>query len=131
VFAPDAVWEDPQSQVRFETARAFIDYLIEGSAGLDLLIQTPHSPVVEFLESGRAKATTTIHEIVRGVASAATSLGAIGNEINVDRYGIYYDELAKFDSDWKFTRRTFVPFFAAIDRVVGDVSTSRPLLRPR
>ena len=47
-----------------------------------------------------------------------------------DRYGIYHDGLAKFDREWKFTERIFVPFFTATD-VVGDVSGSRPLRRPR
>jgi hypothetical protein len=61
--------------------------------------------VIELLGDGRAKATTTIHEIVRGVATADGSVGAIGDEINVDRYAIYHDELAKFGGEWKFTQR--------------------------
>jgi ketosteroid isomerase-like protein len=130
VFAPDAVWEDPQSDIRLESARAFLAYLAEGSTSLDLLIQTPHSPVVELLPGGRARATTTIHEIVRGVATADSAVGATGSEINVDRYGIYYDELAKFGQDWKFTRRTFVPFFTTTGVTFGEVSGTRPLLRP-
>jgi ketosteroid isomerase-like protein len=130
VFAPDAVWEETQSGTRFQTAREFLDYLIEGGASLDLLIQTPHSPVVELLGEGRARATTTIHEIVRGVATADSGVGTIGSEINIDRYGIYYDELAKFGREWRFTRRTFVPFFTATGTVVGDVSGNRSLRRP-
>jgi len=129
LFAPDAVWEEVGG-VRFDTAREFIDYLVQGSASADLLIQTPHSPVVEFEGVGRAEATTTIHEIVRGVAGGRSSLGDAGIEINVDRYGIYHDALANFGREWKFTQRTFVPFFTAIGGVVGDVSGSRPLLRP-
>src|SRR5436190_3505504 len=110
LFAPDAVWEEVGG-ARFETGREFVDYLVEGSASLELLIQTPHSPVVEFLGPGRAKATTTIHEIVRGVASGRSALGDVGIELAFDRYGIYHDELAKFDREWKFTERIFVPFF--------------------
>ena len=53
-----------------------------------------------------------------------------GSQLAFDRYGIYYDEFVKFDREWKFTQRIFVPFFTAT-RVVGDVSGSRPLLRPR
>jgi hypothetical protein len=130
VFAPDAVWEDPGSNVRCESAREFIDYLIAGSATLDLLIQTPHSPVVELLGGGHAKATTTIHEIVRGVGSASTSLSEVGGEINVDRYGIYYDEVAKFGGEWRFTHRTFTPFFTTTGMVVGDVLSRRPFVEP-
>jgi hypothetical protein len=130
VFAPEAVWEDPQSNVRYEGARAFIDHLRDAGASLDVLIQTPHSPVVAFPEAGRAQATTTIHEIIRGVASAGSTLGALGTDLNVDRYGIYYDNLAKFGTDWKFTHRVFMTFFTATGRVVGDTSGTRPLLRP-
>jgi SnoaL-like domain len=77
LFAPDAVWEEVGG-ARFETAREFVDYLVGGSASLELLIQTPHSPVVDFPTSGRATATTTIHEIVRGVASDRSALGDAG-----------------------------------------------------
>jgi hypothetical protein len=34
-------------------------------------------------------------------------------EINIDQYGIYFDELAKFDNTWKFARRVFVPILIA------------------
>ena len=57
---------------------------------------------------GALKATTTIHEIIRGVATADSSVGEIGGEINVDRYGIYHDQLANFGREWKFTHRIFV-----------------------
>jgi hypothetical protein len=130
VFAVDAVWEDAQSGAHFESARAFLNHLIEGCTGLDLLIQTPHSPVVELLGAGRAKATTTIHEIVRGVASVVSGIGAAGSEINVDRWGIYHDNLVKVADEWKFTHRVFVPFFASVGTVAGEVSGERPLLRP-
>jgi hypothetical protein len=130
LFASDAVWEEVGG-VRFDTAREFIDYLVEGSASAELLIQTPHSPVVEFVGVGSAEATTTIHEIVRGVAGGRSALGDAGVEVNVDRYGIYHDELAKFGREWKFTHRIFVPFFTSTTGVVGDVSDTRPLLRPR
>ena len=130
VFAPDAVWEEVGG-VRFDTSREFIDYLVEGSASAELLIQTPHSPVIDFQGSGRATATTTIHEIGRGVAGGRSSLGEAGTEINVDRYGVYHDDLAKFGQEWKFTQRIFVPFFTSINGVVGEVTGTRPLLRPR
>jgi SnoaL-like domain len=129
LFAPDAIWEE-QGGMRFESAREFIDYLVEGSTSLELLIQIPHSSVVEFPESGRAKVSTTIREIVRGIGGGQSALGDAGMELNVDRFGIYHDELEKFGSEWKFTRRTFVPFFTAMGSVIGEVSGSRPLLAP-
>jgi len=86
--------------------------------------------VVDFVAVGQARATTTIREIARGVAGGRSALGEAGTEINVDRYGIYHDEIAKFDDGWKFTQRIFVPFFTSTGVVVGDVFGSRPLLRP-
>jgi hypothetical protein len=129
LFAPDAVWEEVGG-VRFETAREFLDYLTEGSSHSELLIQTPHSPVVDFVGAGRATATTTIHEIARGVAGGPSALGHAGVEINIDRYGIYHDEFAKFDDAWKFTQRVFAPFITSLDSVVGELSGTRPLLPP-
>src|SRR6478609_4196678 len=66
VFAPDAVWESPILGMYFETAREFIDFQIEGSTALDVLIQTASGPVVELLGPDRAAATTNIREIIRG-----------------------------------------------------------------
>jgi hypothetical protein len=113
VFASEAVWESPPLEVRFDSADAFIDYPIEGSASLDVLIQTAHNSVIELLGADRARATTTIHEMVRGVATTAGVHGEIGTEMNVDQYGIYHDRFAKVDGDWKFTHRLFEPFLVA------------------
>jgi len=44
VFAAGAIWESPLLGMHFETARAFCAFLASNSAGVDLLIQTPHSP---------------------------------------------------------------------------------------
>jgi hypothetical protein len=107
VFASDAVWESPLLEMRFDSARAFVDYLIEGTASLDVLIQTPHSPVIELLGAERATATTTIHEMVRGTATTAGMHGEIGTEINVDQYGIYHDRVAKVDGARPGGRRRF------------------------
>ena len=129
LFAPDAVWEERGGE-HFETADEFVTYLVEGSATLEVLIQTPHSSVIEFTGADRATATTTIHEMARGVGGRGSALTEAGTEAAVDRYGIYYDELARLDDNWKFTRRTFVPFFTTMS-LVGDVSETRPLLPPR
>ena len=47
LFAPDAVWEERGGE-HFETADEFVTYLVEGSATLEVLIQTPHSSVIVF-----------------------------------------------------------------------------------
>jgi hypothetical protein len=129
-FSPDAVWESPLLDLRFESAGAFIDFLSGGSGSLDVLIQTPHSPVVDLVSSERATATTTIHEMVRGTLIESGVFGDAGAETNVEQHGIYHDEIVKFDEEWKFTHRLFVPFLIATGTVVGDVTSTRPLLRP-
>ena len=41
----------------------------------------------------------------------------------MDQYGIYFDEISKFDAMWKFTRRTFVPILIAQGTIAGDIVT--------
>jgi ketosteroid isomerase-like protein len=131
IFAPDAVWESPLLGMHFDTAAAFIEMQIQGSGSLEVLIQTPHSPVIELEGDRRARVTTTIHERIRGVAGdAASTLGDAGAELNVDQYGTYYDEVVEVDGTWKFAHRLFVPFLIATGTVTGDVVTSRRLERP-
>jgi SnoaL-like domain len=125
-FAADAKWESPLG-LRFESRAAFLEILRQTTSN-DLLIQTPHSSVVTLTGADQAKATTTIHELTRGVAPADSSLGEAGAQINVEQYGIYYDDVARIDGAWKFTRRVFVPVYVSIGSVNGDVSTERSAL---
>jgi hypothetical protein len=130
VFAPDAVWESPALGLRFEGARTFRDFLA-GTTGNDLLIQTAHPPVIRFLGPGRAQTTTTVHELVRGEVPADSTLGEAGTPVNFEQYGIYYDDVAKLDGEWKFTHRLFVPVYLRTDCVTGQVLTPRfALSRP-
>jgi hypothetical protein len=64
----------------------------------------------------------------RGVTETASELGDSGAQINVDTYGIYYDDIARTDGKWKFTHRRFVPFYLETGRVTGDVLTQRSKL---
>ena len=130
VFAADAVWESPVLGMYFETAREFIDFQIEGSTALDVVIQVASGPVVELLGPDRAAATTNIREIIRGTITVGGEWGPAGGENNVDQYGIYFDEVSKIDGAWKFTRRVFVPVLIASGAVVGDITTARPIARP-
>jgi hypothetical protein len=130
VFAPDAIWESPLLQMRFESARSFVEFQAEGSTSLEVLIQEPHSPVIELLSRDQARATTTIHEMFIGKAGGASAFGDAGTELNVDQYGIYYDEVAKLEGEWKFTRRFFAPFLIGQGRLGGDVVARRPLQPP-
>jgi hypothetical protein len=130
VFAPDAVWESPALGLRFVGARTFRDVLAE-TTGNDLLIQTAHPPVINLVGTGQAEATTTIHELVRGEVPADSTLGEAGTSVNFEQYGIYYDDVAKRDGEWKFTHRLFVPVYLRTDCVTGQVLTPRfALSRP-
>jgi len=129
VFTHDAVWECPLMGVRFETSQAFLDWQITGSTGLEILIHTPHSPVITLVDAARATATTTIHERFRGVTTNDV-MGEIGMDINVDQFGVYYDDVVKAHGEWKFTRRHFAPFLITQGGVVGDAVSPRPMIRP-
>jgi hypothetical protein len=130
VFAPDAIWESPALGMRFDGARTFREYLAD-TTGFDLLIQTAHPPVIRLLGPGQAQTTTTVHELVRGQHLAGTTLGEAGTPADAEQYGIYYDDVAKLDGEWKFTHRLFVPIYVRPDAVTGQVLTPRfALLRP-
>jgi hypothetical protein len=126
VFSPDAVWETPLG-LRFENRAAFLEFL-RATSDYDVLIQTPHSTVITLAGVDRATATTTIHELTRGVGIGDTALGESGADINVEQFGIYYDDLARIDGEWKFTRRVFVPVYISAGSVNGDVFTQRSAL---
>ena len=124
VFVPDALWESPPLGLRYDSRESFLNTL-RATTTYDLLIQTPHSPVITFTGADQAQATTTIHEMNRGVTQTKSELGDSGTEINVDTYGIHYDDVARIDGQWKFTHRLFVPFYLANGCVTGDVLTRR------
>ena len=129
VFAEDAVWESPILEMHFETAREFIDFQADGSSALDVLIQTASNSVIEVLADDRATARTNIREIIRGTSTNDGPYGPTGTAINVDQYGVYFDEISKFAELWKFTRRTFVPILIAQGTIAGDIVTTRPITR--
>ena len=130
VFSPDAIWESPILGMRYESRASFMETLRATSSD-DLLIQTPHSPVIAFTGIDQAQATTTIHEFIRGTAIAETTLDVTGAESNFEQYAIYFDDLARIEGSWKFTHRRFVPIYVGRDCVTGDLLTERSaLLRP-
>ena len=127
LFASDAIWESPAHELRFESAPAFLDFLSQTSRQ-ELLIQTAHQPVVHLLGPEQARATTTIHEILRGVAPAEGPNGEAESVVSFMQYGIYYDDAAKLDGAWKFTHRLFVPFYRTTGSVTGEVIATRSSL---
>src|SRR4051794_37942384 len=102
----------------------------QGSTALDVLIQTASNPVIDLLAGDRATATANVREIIRGAASVDGPFGPAGTVTNVDEYGIYFDELSKFEASWKFTRRTSSPVLIAQGTMAGDIVTTRPIARP-
>jgi hypothetical protein len=127
VFAPDAVWESPPLGMRYESRASFLDVL-RATTTYDLLIQTPHSSVVTLTGADTATATTTIHELTRGVGFADTKFGETGADLNLEQYGVYYDDLARIDGAWKFTHRLFIPVYVNAGHLAGDVLTPRSAL---
>ena len=130
IFAPDAIWESPALGLRFEGARTFRDFLVQSTRN-DLVIVTAQPPVIRLVGAGQAQATTIVYELSRGEAHADSTLGEAGTPRNHELYGIYYDDVAKFDGEWKFTHRLFVPVYVRTDCVSGEVLTPRfALSRP-
>jgi hypothetical protein len=132
VFAREASWESPALGLKFESAASFVE-MLRGASTMELLIQTPHAPVVTLTGTEKAQVTTTIHERMRGITpvdSAALDAQS-GGSINQELYGVYYDDVARIDGEWKFTHRLFVPICVATGAATGEVVTPRSgLLRP-
>jgi hypothetical protein len=129
-FAADAVWESPKLGMRFDSGTAFVQ-MLAGSSTSELLIQTPHAPVIKLIGSGKAQATTTIHEWIRGIGRVDNVDHQKGDVMNLEQYGVYYDDIARIDGEWKFAHRLFVPIYVGSGCVTGDVVTPRSgLLRP-
>jgi hypothetical protein len=71
---------------------------------------------------------STIHEIVRGEVLGDSPFAKAGRPANLEQYGIYYDDVAKLDRDWKFTHRLFVPVYSRDGCATGQVVTPRSAL---
>lgn len=126
VYADHAVWESPALGMHYATAQEFCDMLAQTERTSQLLIQTTHSTVVRLTSPDTATATTTIHEMSLGTVLVDGALGAeAGEEINFEDYGIYHDEVERFDDEWLFVHRLFVPVYVRKGAVTGDVLTPR------
>jgi hypothetical protein len=126
LYAPDAVWEIPALGLRYDGVAALME-MLEPTSTIEMIIQTPHASVINLIDSDQAHATTTIHEWIRGVTqidSAAIDVQK-GEETNQEFYGIYYDDVARMEGEWKFTHRVYVPIYAATGCVTGTVLTPR------
>jgi hypothetical protein len=133
LFVLDLIWEIPKYGLRYESAAAFLE-MLAGLSTSDVLIQTPHAPVVNLIDSRTAQASTTIHEwsrMISPVDATSSGLGTDvhkGQEVNQEEYGIYFDDIARIDGEWKFTHRLYVPLYNSTGCVTGDVLTPRSQL---
>jgi hypothetical protein len=60
-----------------------------------------------------------------------SSEGQMGDQINMEEYGVYYDDIARIDGEWKFTHRLAVLVSVGPGPVTGEILTPRSdLLRP-
>ncbi len=102
--------------------------ILTATSSHDLLIQTPRSSVITLTDAHHARATTTIHDFVRGTALADNKFDETGTENNFEQYGIYFDDLARVDGSWKFTHRLFAPIYLGSGCVTGDLLIQRSAL---
>jgi hypothetical protein len=131
LYEPDATMENRLVGLRWESARAFVDYFGESTAAADLLIQTAHNPVVRLLNENTARATTTIFEQLRGTLAADSPVGTQGDQVNLSVYGVYYDDVSKSSGQWRFTHRLYVPLYTDQGEAGSEVLTARSnLLAP-
>jgi hypothetical protein len=129
VFAPDAVLEVASPfDFRAEGARAIREQTSVGSARLEFLIQTVDSSVIRLLGPDRAYATSTIHEMGRGMSPAHSGDGA-DEWRNWEQYGVYYDDVVKLHGEWKFAHRFCRPiYYLGTDALMGDAVAARSSL---
>jgi hypothetical protein len=130
LYAPDALWEEPALGLRYESTAAFIE-MLEGTTGMEAIIQTAHAPVLHLISPDKARATSTFYEWVRGFGTIDSTVGQTGDQVNMEEYGVYYDDIARIDGEWKFTHRVAVLISVNPGPETSDVLTQRSdLLRP-
>jgi SnoaL-like domain len=126
VFAADAILEVTSPfDFRAEGATAIRTAMSAGSDRLDFLIHRVDSIVIDLQGPGNAQATSTIHELGRG---KSFNPDGSGEDVWLDwlQFGVYYDDIANIDGDWKFTRRFCQPMYHVSDNAVpGDAIAPR------
>jgi hypothetical protein len=129
VFAPDAILEVASPfDFRAEGARAIREQTSVGSAKLEFLIQTVDSSVIRLLGPDRAYATSTIHEMGRGMSPGPTGEDA-DVWLNWEQYGVYYDDVVKLEGEWKFAHRFCQPiYYLGTDALTGEAIAARSSL---
>jgi ketosteroid isomerase-like protein len=111
---PDTIWDqDAPIDKRIVGARAIREN-VEGSLPLmDFFLQMPQTSVVDVLGDDRATARTMIHAVGRR------------GDLSFTNYGMYYDELAKIEGEWKFAVRRLVLVYSDPTPHVGTAYKTR------
>jgi hypothetical protein len=91
VYAPNVLWESPRLGLRYEGRAGFMETM-RGTSTDSLLVQTPHASVITLIDTDYARATTTIHEFIRG-------LSGDGLPGDVEHYGVYFDDIERIDGE--------------------------------
>ena len=114
-YAPGSVWEVVEPlQLRFEEPAGIRNGVVSYIGEVDTFIQTVHNTVVTLGETGTAHARSTLQEIVR-----------TEGKFDLVLWGITYDELVRWEADWKFSRRSFHGVYVDRSPMGGVSSLSR------
>ena len=131
VFASNAtvVVADPFG-FRAEGAQEIRRVMSEGSSRLDFLIHQVASIVINLQSADTAQATSSAHEMVRGMSPRMT-----GNDsdilLNVEQYGVYYDDIVRTEGEWKFAYRFCQPLYFVGENANNGVTVANRTMLTR
>jgi hypothetical protein len=115
-FTDDAHWKlGAPLDTDIVGARAIREQLMGQCDHQDFFMQMTHDSIVELQGADRATAVTTIHALARHT----------DGQVQVQSYGIYYDDLVKTADGWKFASRRLQPIFMN----TGDLPGPAPITR--
>ena len=96
-YTEDAVWDVGKPlNFRLEGRKAIVEMASTKISEEDFVVQTSHATVV-WLDGAKARAHSTIKEVVRSKGGAA----------GIQILATYADELVKLDEEWRFKVRTY------------------------
>lgn len=115
-FAETAIWETSGGpfELRFEGREAVIGFLQSALGNFEFMVQSNGAVAIE-VEGERARARVSLTEIARDKS---------GNGMH--NIGIYFDDLAKTDGQWRFVRRAFRCRYSAQPALPGAVFVLTP-----
>ena len=76
---------------------------------------------MRLLDANSARATTTFHELARGPSFEDGPFGPKGTVVNLENFGIYFDDISHVDDSWKFSRRLVVLTYMGMGTATGEV----------